>query len=315
MSRVEVLVSSRDSLSVKFMEFTRIVSRQKGRAAVFFEGEDEKYFSIRINTIRPEISWVGVNCNGKQNVIDMRDKIRAHESYNRSFCFFFVDSDFDDNTAIEKYDDVYITPCYSIENLYISKESFIRVLSAEFDLSEVSASSYCFEKSVTFFEKCKSEYLNSISQFNFLIKEIGNMTENGELTINLNINNVNFDNLIRIGFESASKLYDESVPSSIFPEIPENASLNLSQSESYFSRLDPERWFRGKQHLDFFRLYLLQLKMDRCRKSGRQVFQGRGKVKLQLTTTNCLSELSQYADTPNCLIDFLKNLHASELAA
>jgi len=315
MSRVEVLVSSRDSLSVKFMEFTRIVSRQKGRAAVFFEGEDEKYFSVRINNIRPEISWVGVNCNGKQNVLNMRNKIRNHESYYGSFCIFFVDSDFDDNTVIEKYDDVYITPCYSIENLYISKDAFIRILSAEFGLSEVSANSDCFEKSVTFFEKCKSEYLNSISQFNFLIKEIRNMEARGELTNKVNINNVNFDKLIRIDFDSATKLYDESVPSAIFPNIPEDASLNLSKSKSYFSILDPEKWFRGKQHLEFFRLYLSQLKTDRCRQLGRQVFQEKGNVKLQLTKANCLSELSQYADTPNCLIDFIRNQHASALVS
>ncbi|MCH2559469.1 MAG: hypothetical protein MK005_19520 [Alcanivorax sp.] len=56
MSRVDLLVKARDNLSVKFMEFTRIASKKKSKYALFFEGEDEKYYSVRINSIRPDIA-------------------------------------------------------------------------------------------------------------------------------------------------------------------------------------------------------------------------------------------------------------------
>ncbi len=63
--------------------------------------------------------------------------------------------------------------------------------------------------------------------------------------------------------------------------------------------------FRGKQNLDFFRAFILLLRDDRGKKSGRELFLKSGKVKLQLTKANTLSELSQYADTPTCLKKFL----------
>jgi hypothetical protein len=53
------------------------------------------------------------------------------------------------------------------------------------------------------------------------------------------------------------------------------------------------------------RIFLTQLKADRNIKAGRKVFKEKGNVKLQLTKGNTISELSQYADTPQCLRDFL----------
>lgn len=315
MSRVERLVRSRDSLSVKFLEFTRIASKGKEWVAVFFEGEDEKYYSVRINNIRSDIKWVGINCGGKEKVLQMRSKIRSHQTYNRSYCVFFVDADFDDNSDIVEFSDTYITPCYSIENLYLSDPTFVRILNAEFGLSEVCESNSCFHKSLELFKKSKSDYLYNVGAFNFLIRELRIMERNGALTTKLNINNINFDDLIMVNLDSSQKRYDETNPSSIFSELPENLPIDLLESESHFSNLDPELTYRGKQHLEFMRLYISRLKEDRCRKASRKVFQEKGNVRLHLTKSNSISELSQYADTPNCLKAFLENQTFNQVVA
>jgi len=305
MSRVNSLVKARSNLSVKFLEFTRIASKEKETYAVFFEGEDEKYYSVRINNIRPDISWSGINSGGKSNVINLREKIRAHSTYSDSLCMFFVDADFDDNSSVMKYYDLYVTPCYSVENLFITTEAFKRVLSAEFGISDSHESKECFVKVVETFDSIKSCYLEAILPFNALIRELRLMEKCGDISLKLNINNINFDSLIRINLEAVDKLYDENDPNSLFPDLQDDICISLQESEEYFNEFSGDLWFRGKQHLEFFRIFLSKLKEDRCKKSNRSIFKDKGNVKLLMSKANCISELSQYADTPMCLKSFL----------
>lgn len=285
------------------MQFTRIISQKK--IAIFFEGEDEKYYGIRINNIRPDIKWSGVNCGGKSKVIEVRNIIKENPDYVDSSCMFFIDADFDDNKDLIDCNDIYITPCYSVENLYTSKEAFIRILNAEFNLHDSLKDNSCFHNAIGIFDVTKAAYLDSIAEFNFLIRQIRIMECNGELSTRLNINNIKFDDLIKVDFGSSDKIYNEALPNSIFPELPSDLVVKTDDSKKYFSKLPGELWFRGKQNLEFFRVFLQLLKTDRCRKENHLVFKEKGNVRLQLSKLNCISELSQYADTPKCLHEFL----------
>lgn len=315
MSRVSTLTNSRDSMSVKFMEFTRTVSRVKGRIAVFFEGEDEKYFSVRINSIRPDLKWVGINCGGKKNVLTMRDKIRNHKDYSESICMFFVDSDFDDNSKISCLEDVYITPSYSIENFYISDSAFERILAAEFSLTDVCEEELCFHNALEKFKSCKKSYISAISDFNYLVYSLKTMESLAQSGSKLHLDQIKFEDLVTVDLEFTSKLYDESKPYSIIPTLEKTLTVDLDDSKKKFEGVSHELYFRGKQHLEFFRIYLSNLKIDRCKRNDRVIFSKRGNVKLQLTKANILSELSQYADTPSCLRKFLNSEEFNKLAA
>ncbi len=313
MTRVEKLKESRDSLSVKFLEFTRVTS--KGKTPAFFEGEDEKYYSIRIDSIRPDISWSGINCGGKANVISMRTRIRQHETYRNRSCLFFVDSDFDDNKELSGFDDLYLTPCYSIENLYITESAYARLLSAEFGINDVCNERNCFMACMEKYLDLKRQYLDAIKGFNYLVKEIRAIERSGTPSVRLNINNVSIDDLVSVELSGVLKNYNENFPKSIFPELPEGLQVSMDSSKEYFAERHEEMWFRGKQNLEFYRIFVGRIKQDRCKKNGRQIFKNKGNVKLQLTKANAISELSQYAETPQCLRDFLQNFQANSLAA
>lgn len=308
MSRVEVLIDSRSNLSVKFMEFTRIVSKDK--CSIFFEGEDEKYYSIRIGNIRPDLKWSGINSGGKTNVIKLRHKVREHPTYSKARCLFFVDADFDDNSELFKLNDLYVTPCYSVENLYISQDAFIRILSAEFGVNDSTDNQRCFENAIAVFNSTRLAYIDAIKGFNILIRELRLMEYRKELGGRLNINNVKFESLVKVDIERVEKIYDENTPNSIFPELNSKIVVNLDNSRTHFESLDGEYWFRGKQNIEFFRIFIEKLKTDRCKKNSRKVFNEKGNVKLQISKGNCISELSQYADTPECLSEFLKRQQA-----
>ena len=113
MSRVDSLAHARGDVSVKFAEFMQITSKEK--VAICFEGEDARYYSIRINNIRADIEWSGIDCGGKAKLLKLREDIRNHPHYKNSVCLFFVDADFDDNTKLLDYTDTYVLPCYAIE--------------------------------------------------------------------------------------------------------------------------------------------------------------------------------------------------------
>ncbi|MEH6641024.1 DUF4435 domain-containing protein [Vreelandella glaciei] len=304
MSRVDILVEARGSLSVKFMEFTRVIS--KGKYAVFFEGEDEKYYSVRINTISPGVRWTGIVSGGKSNVINLRAMIRRHTTYCNSQCIFFVDADFDDNASVENYEDVYITPCYSVENFYLSDEAFCRILNAEYGINDSQESLVSYNNSLEFFKLTKNLYLNAIMPFNCLIRELRIMEEKGSLEGRLNINNIKFEDLVRVGLGEVEKIYDEKKPKCVFSELSETMTIDISESKRYFNNINGELWFRGKQNLEFLRVFLGRLKEDCGKKESRTVFENKASIKLQLTKGNCMSELSQYADTPHCLKSFLE---------
>lgn len=313
MSRVALLSDSRSSTSVKFLEFTRIAA--KDIVAVFFEGEDEKYYSGRINLIRSDIRWQGVKCGGKENVKNLRDKIKKHGTYKKYPCMFFVDSDFDNNHDIASLQDLYITPCYSIENLYISDNVFKRVMNAEFGLSDSAEDSEEYVNAIQKYSECKAQYLKAIADFNFFIREVRLMEKSGALDGKLNINNIDFGKLVKIECCSVHKLYSKENYPTIFSEIKDHHSVSIEGSILHFKSVSAEMWFRGKQHLEFFRTYLIKLKEDRCKKENRILFKSKGNVKLCLTKDNCISELSQYADTPDCLKDFLLKFAIEKHAA
>ncbi|HHT8313062.1 TPA: hypothetical protein ACT24S_002434 [Yersinia enterocolitica] len=67
MSRVDILTAARVTPSVKFLEFTRVYSSKgKEYCVSFFEGEDAKYYTVRINNILPPQQFTSINCGGKK---------------------------------------------------------------------------------------------------------------------------------------------------------------------------------------------------------------------------------------------------------
>lgn len=262
MSRVEMLSNSRDSGSVRFLEFTRIVSRNKQKIAVFFEGEDEKYYSIRINTFVPELSWSGIKCGGKAKVLEMKTKIEHHPTYKNHRCIYFIDSDFDDNTEHLDANNVYVTPCYSIENLYISDACFIRILNAEFGINDCCEEHEDFETCLKLFKTQKEKYLNEISNFNYMIRDIRQKENDKKSKSKLNINNIDFDKVIKVSLDDVISCYDKNNAKSVFPDLASDIEIDFDVHNTFFADKCSETWFRGKQHLEFLRVFLTNIKTD-----------------------------------------------------
>jgi len=314
MNRVELLKTYGQSCSVQFVEFTRIHSKAEKLLICIFEGQDEKYYSLRLDSAIGSEKWRGVVAYGRKNVIELELLLRNHPIYSTGRFCCFIDHDFHDNFLNPNPDRIYITPCYSIENLYVSRQSFVKILSAEFGITEFNEFSNDYFNVLKIFDERMIEFNSAIYTFNCWVKAHRIMEEQDATVRKLNIKNVKFNSLVEIFIDKVVIKYDLTNPSSIFKDfknldICENAIYRAAKS---FDERKYSMQFRGKQQIEFFKTFLMKLKEDRT--SRNPIFFGyRGNVFLTLSA-NCISEISQYADTPDCLTTFL-SLTRNRLAA
>lgn len=311
MSQVDNLRSARGAVSVKFMDFMKAASHNKNILVCFFEGEDEKYYSIRLNNIRPDLVWTGIDCKGKGNVLSLRDKISKNSKYNNSFVAFFVDHDFFDENSSEHSLNTYVTPCYSIENNYVNIETYGKILEAEFGIKQFCSQTNDYKIAIDIFEKRFQEFCTEIFPFNIWICAHRYLEKDATDKIgSLNINNINIDSLVQISLGNVSSVYDINDIGSLFPEAANVSQEAYNQSKQHLEANNNYGVLRGKQQLEFLRVLISKLKVERSKRK-RSIFLERSVVKLQLTKANTLSELSQYAFTPECLQSFLQGLNVA----
>jgi hypothetical protein len=61
----------------------------------FFEGEDSKYFGIRIKNIARPKKDIYLSCGGKEGVLGIYRMLSARKEYENIAAAYFIDKDFD----------------------------------------------------------------------------------------------------------------------------------------------------------------------------------------------------------------------------
>jgi hypothetical protein len=308
MSRVKNLTQAMGTGGAAFFKFTRIHKSKSHCLFCFFEGEDAKYYGFRIKENLPGVDWEGIDCGGKSKVLAVYDVLKKHEnlSYQQAKKAFFVDRDFDEPLSEELRKDIYETPCYSIENFYATENCFKSILKYEFKINEFDpADENLFKQSVVFFITAQQAFHQSILEFNAwfkVIRKSGKKLKAGEFD--------SIDKLVKVEVDKVEKRYDidqlYSLTKLTRDRNPSGIPLDevdLQQAKRSFS--DYRCQFRGKQELGFVVEFLKKLKEDWCQ-SSPQHFPEKRKISFQIPTSNFLSALSQYADTPECLRIYLR---------
>jgi len=295
-----------ESYSVKFMEFTRVVSKAPDAVVCFFEGEDEKYYSSRVSHGLSGFFWHGIDTGGKKVVLDVFSEISKHPVYRSYRYLFFIDRDFEHwfenpNSAL-----IYVTPCYSIENLYISEDVFKKVLAAEFGATEFNHQRHSFKDCVELLRRLKREFGDALFQFNVWVKAHRIMERDGLKAAKLNVRNIKTEDLVSVLLDGVVTKYDSEDPSSVFKDTGNFVIDECARREAETS-LQIDEWetdYRGKQVIDFLRMFLVKLRED-ISSTRPVVFDEKAKIRLTLSKDSIISELSQYAETPECLMGFL----------
>lgn len=89
-NRVALLRESRISYSVIWSQFILSYSKEPDTLYCFFEGEDSKYYSVRIDMFIGDSLWRGFNCHGKDSVIELYHLITSNKEYKNSWIALFI---------------------------------------------------------------------------------------------------------------------------------------------------------------------------------------------------------------------------------
>jgi hypothetical protein len=309
---VEQLREARKGASVAYMKFTRKAKEIEDTSKMLFcfvEGEDSKYYSVRVDLICKELESEFFKCNGKREVLKAYHIIQEHDEYKKHQLAYFVDRDFDETIRNRYGNEIYETPCYSIENLYTTMEAFKKIIEHEFKLSEKDND---YEKCLELFKERQKKFHEEMRLLNAWIaynKELYNKFEDNSLKLNLN--NLRLKNLVVIKLEKVDSKYDVEELQEKYSDLEYFNREDLNESLEDFKGINAQKWFRGKFEIEFLRIFVAKLS-EEISSNDQEYFSTRKRVSLNLTKRNIISELSQYATTPNCLIDYLSRFNSSD---
>lgn len=299
-SRLETLRRSRSSASSIFTQIIQLNNKYENPLYCCFEGEDYKYYGVRVENIKQKDyeKLIPLKCGGKKEVIRLYSLIDKEETLNTKTFIYFIDRDFDDpfDSTISN---IYETPVYSVENFYTTICAFEKILINELKIDETHAQ---FEYCMKMFSDRQAEFHNGISLFNAWIYA-QRKNESNENKLNLSsfklnslISTFNLQNVTFIEYDIAylEGLFPDSIQVS-FDQVTElQDELNSCAQEKY----------RGKYELDFLYNFLSQLTQSINKKE--HPFESNTKIGFNISKTNLMSEISQYARTSDCLKEYIK---------
>jgi len=123
----------------------------------------------------------------------------------------------------------------------------------------------------------------------------------------LNLQNVSVDKLFEVKLNGVTQKYSLSNLSDLFPDSAPVHLPELNELISEFTDCNQIDKFRGKYLIYFLKKILTALAEDSNKRTKRQHFKIRRRVTMRISD-NIMSELSQYAETPPCLSEFLLKL-------
>lgn len=294
-SLLKEIRDARTSASSAFIEFTSCHNLYKNYVFCFYEGEDGKYYNQKIKNIIGENIYTIIVGN-KNEVLKLWRRIKSDSVYSSVHKMFFVDRDMDDIPS-DKDADLYITPCYSIENLYVNKYCVSNIIESEFSINKAEED---HKKSIELFKKMLTEFNDIMLDFNSLVylKAKKNINCDGISASDIKTNQLVSINDGKVELHKNHLNMIEKYKSSL-----KISNEELHQGKEELKMIgDYNNTFRGKNQFYFLIKFINYLKL--LHNNGDFFCRKRKAVKIVIDN-NGLSQLSQYAVFPDDLIKFI----------
>lgn len=299
-NRAETLRAARGRASEVLREYNIWRGKNNAATVCVFEGREDVafYHSIR-QRVNESAQYAAYVTLGKDRLLSLREKLKANVEAQQSRHFYFVDHDFDGLKGQTKEEDVYLTPCYSIENLLVGEEILQSLLRTKFHCYDKHAEED-IAKILSLFQARQAEFEQAISSANrwlhaarcqeLLCKSI---TED-------------LDKLVRINLQRVEQEADGAKLATLLGMAAEPDQAFLQTSAAQFAQLNPLRDWRGKFWYEFFCKFLCLLKDDRCQKQP-QCFHTKVSIDFNFSQ-DIIDTLAQHAPIPACLRDFMQKI-------
>ncbi|WP_323756801.1 DUF4435 domain-containing protein [Roseivirga sp.] len=316
MSIIEEAKAELGSGLVAYTEF--VLDFKKGSKAVycFYEGkEDRSFYSHRVKMLHPQNDYLDYICLGKDNVIKVRSLINHQKGYSECNIGYFIDSDFDPKNTIQ---DIYSTPCYSIENLFVVDSAFENILLNEFNISRQCQ---CFNQIISFYKSSQHQFHEqSILLNSWLACQADYRSENKISTrlgiddkIKSIIKNEDFNKVVSPDLKSINfpaDLLSQDKIEGLFPDAPKIPKKKLDDKILEFDQVQKELTFRGKFELRFLISFLNRLQSEIGKTKG-SLFKKKYSCSLRFEYTTAISQLTNNSETPPCLVSYINGLKKS----
>jgi len=303
MTYLEELRRSRDKPQVAFTEFANLTGKSPDYLFCFFEGKDNSYYVPRIKRFTE--NYCQIKCGGKESVLAVYDLITGKEEYEKYKLGFFIDRDFNQPIGT-RTPPIFETPCYSVENLYVSLSVFKEILTNEFHLSEVSDPN--FNKLSELYEQRQAEFHQAVLLFNAWYCCLIEKKEAENIKTGATLGDKFPKIFIEFNLNEISPNYDFQKIKEEFPDAIEVDFAKIEKKMQLFQTLEMHKEFRGKYELEFLVTMIKEILSDsRTVKSVVDL-----KIKFAfgdgsgLNHEQALNIFSAYAETPQSLEDYLK---------
>jgi len=300
---IDQLRKSRDKPQVAYQEFVLHAEKGKDGLFCFFEGKDNAYYVQRIKRFTD--NYHPIKCGGRDKVLDVYRLITIHSEYDKYKKAFFVDRDFNEPLP-PRNPPIFETPCYSIENFYVSLDVFKEILINELHLSEVRDEA--FQVCIRLFTDRQKEFHEATALFNAwyaCLVEIRNKTGN---QTGVNLDDKLPKNFMDFTLDSVIAKYDFEKIKQTFQQALEVSEDTLNTKLAEFTNCNQCKVFRGKYEMQFL-VTIIELILQDSSKAQKYI---KAKIKFtfgeKLSNDQAISIFSAYAETPETLNDYLKQV-------
>lgn len=277
----------------------------------FYEGKDDfKFYPNKIQQILlqngNEKGIYSKGCGCKENVIDIYSKLLFDSIDIIENSLFFVDRDFDENDGLGE--NIYITPTYSIENLYAEEYTFDMFVNVNCYINRRSVGKD-FEDYEFLKYYYKSNLLEKLNEILLINAWYSLQIKNKDLAQPVSLkklqqlskikNSTQKNKLSEVDLQDLENLTDNYKEVSIF-------SL---QEEMNYLRSDILSKLRGK-HVEEIIVDIYKKIVDECNNPTNFPIENRN-IPLQIGKKNFKSVLMGYTRIPQCLIEYVNTrLHS-----
>jgi hypothetical protein len=251
---LESLKSSRKKPAVLKLALVDMMGESPGKLVFAFEGNDDKTVYYHwIKQLRPELKYLPFPCDGKDQILQLRDIVNRDLGEIKGSVYFFIDRDFDELRGRQPCEKVFMTEGYAIENYLVCNEVVEELLLNEFHCHLDSSER---KDILAVFNKTYDDFLDLTNKINFKIFVARRLR--------IEISNKLPDKI--------SKLAKINIDAIAAPEIDSDTLVKLAREplheelldlEGDFTAMDRRLRYRGKFALLFFMKWLQELSNDR----------------------------------------------------
>lgn len=296
---VEDLIREREEASsVAYQKFVLLTTANSKDLFCFFENKDAPYYHLRIKS-----NFTGnfhyISCGNKSMVKKAHAIIRNHNEYNKYKLAFFVDKDFDESIK-NKFSDLYETPSYSIENLYCSINALKEFIKTDLQIGEDDPSHNTI---MELYQNLQRDFLQGSILFNAWYKLQKKKGVETNTVPDVSLTNSLIPGFIEVSLQKVDQNYTVESILEKYPNHLPFSSEELTIEIDELNATDLRLVLRGKYVFSFMTTFIRQLIEDGANVSKRTVLSK--KIKYNMDNSNALTLLTCYADSPDCLNEFI----------